>query len=368
MNGRERLITALSLAVPDRVPHWELAYNEESVIKIAAHFTDDLPTPGYIQTMDIENRIKLINALNLFVEKLDIDGLTLRIFPAADILDDEHVRDDWGVTYRLSPVGEATVIDGPIKKQADLDSYQPPHISESDLTALSYCAEHFDNQRALVLSLQCPFRRSWNLLGGMDKLFMAYLENPGLVHRISRIVTDYTIEALEMGIRLGADIISLDGDLAHNTNLLISPRHFREFIKPYYIEIIEKIHQKGIKVFKHTDGNHMSIFEDLIEVGFDGIHPIQPQCMDLAEVKNKYGRRICLLGNIDCIETLVKKGTQDVEAEVQKAIEIAAPGGGYILSSSNTIHPGVNVANYIAMVKAAHRHGRYNEAGLPVTI
>jgi len=367
LNGRDRMIAALSLEIPDRVPHWELAYNESSVINIARHFTDDLPAAGYIQNLDDENKIKLINSLLLIIEKLDIDGLTLRVFPTAEIISDELFRDDWGVTFQLSPVGEAAVLDGPIKTAADLKQFRPPSIREADLLTLIYCAARFKGERALVLSLQCPFRRSWNMLGGMDKLLYAYHENPALVHQLARIATDYTIEALEMGIRLGADIISLDGDLAHNTNLLISPAHFREYLKPYYHEIVDYIHSRGLKVFKHTDGNHLKIFDDFVEIGFDGIHPIQPQCMDLAAVKEQFGKKICLMGNIDCIETLVKKDLPAVEEEVRRAIEIAAPGGGYILASSNTIHPGVKAENYIHMVKAAHRYGCYDQNGLPLT-
>jgi len=199
--------------------------------------------------MDFENKVKLINTLLLIIEELDVDGLTLRIFPASEIVDEVHIKDDWGVTFQLSPVGEATVTDGPIKKASDLKTYKRPTIQESDLMALFFCAERFKGQRALVLSVQCPFRRSWNMIGGMDKLLYAYHENPPMVHQLARIATDYTLEALELGVRLGADIISLDGDLAHNTNLLISPDHFREYIKPYYIDIVEHIHRMGLKVF-----------------------------------------------------------------------------------------------------------------------
>jgi len=368
LNGLDRMTTALSLQVPDRVPHWELAYNEASVLNIARHFTDDLPPAGYIQNMDLENKVKLINTLLLVIEELDVDGLTLRVFPASESIDNLHVTDDWGVTFQLSPVGEATVIDGPIKKFADLKNYIRPTIKEADLMALVFCAQRFKGERALVLSLQCPFRRSWNMVGGMDKLLYAYHENPPMVHQLARIATDYTLEALELGIELGADIISLDGDLAHNTNLLISPEHFREYLKPYYIELVNFIHQRGLKIFKHTDGNHLKIFDDFLEIGFDGIHPIQPQCMDLATVKKQYGNRICLMGNIDCMETLVKKDTAAVEEEVKAAIAVAAPGGGYILASSNTIHPGVKAENYIAMVRAAHQYGRYNQDGIPVSV
>jgi len=359
MNGVERMNTALSLGVPDRVPHWELAYNESSIVNIARQFTDDVPEPDYIQRMPLEEKVRLFEAVILIMEELDVDGITLRIFPESELLDGDYLRDDWGVTFMMSPYGESLVRDGPIKDEADLKNYKPPHIKESDLLALMYCVERFKGRRAIVLSVQCPFRRSWNLLGGMKYLLINYRKNPNLVHRIARIVTDYTIEALSMGVKLGADIICLDGDLAHNTDLIISPDQFRTFVKPYYIEIVEHVHRMGLKIIKHTDGNHWKIMEDFLEIGFDGIHPIQPQCLDLATVKKEVGDRICLLGNIDCMFTLVSGSIQEVEEEVKRAIEIAAPGGGYIIASSNTIHPGVKAENYIAMVKAAHKYGVY---------
>jgi uroporphyrinogen decarboxylase len=365
MNGRERVMTALSIGVPDRVPHLELAYNESSIVEIARCFTEDVPEPDYIQRMDLGSRVRLFEAALLMIEELDVDGLTLRIFPEHDVLDEKHVRDDWGVTFQLSPWGEAIVVSGPIRDESDLRGYRPPQIKESDLGALSYCVQRFKGVRANVLSLQDPFRRSWNLLGGMPELLICYGTNPSLVHQLARIVTDYTLDAVALGAELGADVISMDGDLAHETTMLMSPKHFREFIKPRYAEIVEFVHAKGLKIFKHTDGNHWKIMEDLIEVGFDGIHPIQPQSLNLAEVKREIGDRICLLGNIDCRETLVSKSTQEVEEEVIRAIQAAASGGGYILSSSNTIHPEVRAENYIAMVKATHKHGVYGTHGGP---
>jgi uroporphyrinogen decarboxylase len=364
MNSRERVLAALSLEIPDRVPHLELAYNEASILKVARCFTEDLPEPDYIQRMDLGSRVKLFDAALLLIEELDVDGITLRVFPESQVIDELHFKDDWGVTFRLSPFGEAVVIDGPVRDESDLKDYRPPRIKESDLAALSYCGRRFKGMRAMVLSMQCPFRRSWNVLGGMQHLLMSYGINPNLVHQIARLVTDYTLEALELGVKLGADVISLDGDLAHETNMIMSPDHFREFLKPYYAEIVEFVHARGLKIFKHTDGDHWKIMEDLIELGFDGIHPIQPQSLDLTEVKKEIGDRICILGNIDCRETLCTKSIREVEAEVIRAIEAAAPGGGYILSSSNTIHPGVKAENYIAMVKATHEHGVYGTHGL----
>ncbi len=81
--------------------------------------------------------------------------------------------------------------------------------------------------------------------------------------------------------------------------------------------------------------------------------------MDLKSVKKHCGDEVCLLGNIDCIELLPSGTEAEVEEAVKQAIRDAAPGGGYILCSSNTIHPGCRPENYIAMVKATHKYGSY---------
>ena len=126
---------------------------------------------------------------------------------AASIRD--HVRDDWGVTFLLSPHGEAVVVGGPIENASDLKGYQPPRIDKSDLMGLSFCVGRFKGARAAVLSVQDPFRRSWNLVGGMPNLLIRYRSDPDLVHQIARIVTDYTLEALD----LGAELVIFDHNL-----------------------------------------------------------------------------------------------------------------------------------------------------------
>ena len=73
--------------------------------------------------------------------------------------------------------------------------------------------------------------------------------------------------------------------------------------------------------------------------------------------------RACVLGNIDC-RNLLPYGTQEeVERAVKETIEQAAPGGGYVLSSSNSIHPGCKPENYLAMVRAAHKYGTALDRG-----
>jgi uroporphyrinogen decarboxylase len=81
--------------------------------------------------------------------------------------------------------------------------------------------------------------------------------------------------------------------------------------------------------------------------------------MDLGVAKEKYGEKICLLGNVNAGPTLCFKTPEDVRQEVKECIRKAGVGGGYICSSSNSIHSGVKPENYVAMVKAIREYGVY---------
>jgi len=98
---------------------------------------------------------------------------------------------------------------------------------------------------------------------------------------------------------------------------------------------VDRAHALGLKVIRHSDGNLWSIMDILIDTGYDGLNPLEPQAgMDLKKVKDAHGDTICLLGNIDCKELLPSGTTAEVEDAVKQAIDVAAAGGGYIVCSS----------------------------------
>ena len=113
-------------------------------------------------------------------------------------------------------------------------------------------------------------------------------------------------------------------------------------------------------VIKHSDGNIWPLLDMIVEAGADAINPLEPSAgMDIAEVKAKYGRQVCLVGNIDCGDLLSHGTPEQVEAAVKQCIADAGPGGGFILSSSNSIHSSVKPENFVAMVRATHKWGGY---------
>ena len=360
MNGRERIQTALERGQPDMVPIWEMAYNEASIIGIARHFLaeEELPAPKLNMDMTDTERFQLLNGLITFVRELDLDGVTAVSLAPRERLDQEHIRDAIGVVYHLSEVGEPYPVDGPIREAADLAGFRMRTPMDTDFLMLDLLRATFPD-RSVAYHMPATFKLSWTLRGSMERLLMDYILNPHLVHDLARIVTNHCFEVIDKAFEKGADFIACEGDLAHNPGPLMSPRHYEEFIGPYHREICEYVHKHGGKIIKHSDGNLTPLVPGLLKAGFDGIHPIQPQCMDIGETKKEFGPQACILGNIDCSYLLVFGTPDEVRQSVKETIAKAAPGGGYIISSSNSIHPGCRPENYLAMVEAARAYGRY---------
>ena len=361
MTGKGRILKALSLEQPDRVPLFELAYNESSIIGIAQHFTDRLPPPKAVADMTPEELLMIFDALVLFINELDIEGVATRELKQEHPLGEGFFRDKWGITFKRNPFGLAFPMEGPIGSASDLKSYKPPKPdADVDLMMLGMAKARFGDERAVVFCTHDCFVLPWQLRGGMDRLLIDYIENPALAHDLARLSIDYHMEEVLAALDAGADAVVFEDDIAFNANTLMSPAQFDEFIGPYQKELVDVVHQKGGKAIKHTDGNIWPVLDRFIDIGFDGIHPLQPQAgMDLRTVKEHCGEKVCLLGNIDCSELLPNGTEEEVEQAVKRAIEDAAPGGGYIMTSSNTIHPGCRPENYLAMVRAARQHGTY---------
>jgi uroporphyrinogen decarboxylase len=174
------------------------------------------------------------------------------------------------------------------------------------------------------------------------------------------MVVDFSIEIGKVTIDMGVDVIEISNDSGYVSGPTLSPKLFHEFITPTLERQVRAFKRKGAIVFVHCDGNVYPILDDMVSAGIDGWHAIEPQAgMDIGYVKEKYGDRTCLIGNIDVSHTLPFGSEEDVVREVKERINLAAPGGGYILSSSNSIHRGVKPSNAIAMYRADRKYGVY---------
>jgi len=359
MNGKDRVLKALNNKQPDRVPVLETDIAPINIIRLARLLSEE-PIDISDDEAKVEDSDKLADLYCYVIDKLGLDATCIDISQGLKNIDSKTVQDKFGSIYGRSPHGIPYIIEGAIKESSDLKGFDMvSKLKDKDFNKVQYITGKVGDSKFHFMFISDPFKLSWQLRGGMQNLLIDYITNPDFVYELSRITTDYVLEAIDSASSLGIDGIFFPGDLAGESSLIISPEHYRKYLKPYHLEIIEHVHNKGLKIIKHSDGNIWPILDDFIEIGFDGIHPIQPQSMDIVEVKEYLSGRACIVGNIDCRNLLPYGSKEEVEKSVKETIDKIAPGGGYIASSSNSIHPEVKPENYIAMVNAVHKYGNY---------
>lgn len=338
MNGLQRFLIALKRQEPDRVPVWELIIDEPAIKGLH----------GDISYAD-------------FIKREELDAITVVTDGKKKWLDHLTYYDEWGILWKVEPNGIAYPIGGPIKTEKDLENYRLPDPDANwRFNSLKEIVKRFKGDKAIIFLGHEVFEFSSYLLGGMDKLFPKYITDPEFVKRLSEIVWSYQSKILENAAKEGVDILLTGDDYAGHMGPLMSPTHFEEFVFPYLRKAVGVAKKYNLPFIKHTDGNLWKIIDMIVNAGIDALHPIEPLAgMDIGEIKEKYGHKIAVVGNVDCSHVLPRGNKEEIVEAVKETIAKASPGGGHILSSSNSIHPGVKPENYKYMLEAARDYGQY---------
>ena len=206
-----------------------------------------------------------------------------------------------------------------------------------------------------------PFQYASDLRG-MEHFMMDMVMKPNLAGALINKIADtycglYKSYLAACGDHI--DMIELPGDdYAGNKNLIISPGMFREFIKPAVKRMIVTIrdHNPDIKVMLHSDGAIAPLIPDLIEIGVDVLHPLEPlEATDQAAIKRKYQGEIVFLGGVGITHAL-RGRPENVVAEVERVFKSLVPGGGYIFAPSNHLQADIPPENVALLFKTAIEH------------
>lgn len=249
--------------------------------------------------------------------------------------------------------------EGVITNWEQFERYPWPSADDFDLSKWDALDKMLPPGMKAILLLGKIYTPVWMYMGA-EVFFQALESNEELVAAIFEKVGQIQYETFLRVVEhpcVGA-VVHPD-DIAHNTGLLVHPRHLRKYLFPWYKKMSEVCRDRGIGHVFHSDGDCTEAMDDLIECGFNGFHPVQPNAMDIVEVKKKWGKRLCLMGNINLDSTLTLGTPEDVRAEVYERIRTIGPGGGYMVSSSNSITDYVPLENMKAMIDATFEFGRY---------
>lgn len=255
MNGRERVISVLEGRIPDRIPHFEWSI-VDSIIQQANVW----PKLGW-SYVD-------------FVDFLDIDAVVAWPLYETTEVASNLFKDEIGIVRMQGQEDYAMPIDSfaPIKTKSDLDRFRFPDPGKTLCwLQLRNLVKRYKGEKAIIMKLRDVF--SWpRELRGYENFMIDILLDPEMVKELIRISVEYTKKQATIAVEIGAEIIVTADDIATNSGLLFSPTAFRDYFLPKYRELVHFIKEQGAFVIKHSDGNVMSIIDDLVESGIDCLY------------------------------------------------------------------------------------------------
>lgn len=234
----------------------------------------------------------------------------------------------------------------------------PWHAAEIDYKQLEDVQELLPEGMKVLAINGKIFTLTWMLMG-FENFCMKLMLEPELVQDVLEKVADIHFRAL--GTILSKEFVGavrVTDDLAFGSGPIVAPELFKRFVLPWYRKMADKCHERGRLFIMHTDGDVSELMEDLIDIGVDVLHPVDPTCMDIFKVKRKWGARISLNGNVP--NEMLRNGTaEDVRRYTIRLLKEVAPGGGYFLGAGNSVPDWSNFENYMIMRETAIKEGAY---------
>jgi uroporphyrinogen decarboxylase len=229
-------------------------------------------------------------------------------------------------------------------------------IPDSRFESTKYMAEH---AKDMFLMAKVP-----DLIPSYRSFYAKFMEmmavDEDLTQRLCDIYLKYGLAVVKKYKELGLDCVMIATDWAASNGPIFAPSLLRKYLIPQIQGICKYCHDNNMLVLKHTDGNIMQFAEDFFAMDIDGYQSVDPGAgMDIALVKQKYGHKVLLMGNVDCARTLPYGTTEEVIEETKSVMRKASKGGGHIVSSSNTIGFPTTKRNFFTMVETVHKFGSY---------
>lgn len=325
MTAAERAICALNLGVPDEIPTFELEFQLSEEFFGYPLSSEVLKNPGNYTPKEIEKAA--CDLADRFARvygdgtAYDIGGAALSGNPDCDSRK--------GLDYCIIPV------------------YHPFWGDPGSPVTKAFrkrLREHFGNTRLFGGHGDGTFE----IPNGNDMYEFAYriADEPEAVHGDAERRCADAIERNKRQHEAGLDVALMCADYCYNSGPFLSPAMFDEFITPYLARIIESGRENGMFMIKHTDGNIMPIIDSLVQCRPHALHSLDPMAgVDIKKVKELYGGRIALCGNVHC--AALQTGTEeDVRESALYCLEHGSKGGGYIFCTSNVPFKGMPPERY----------------------
>ena len=249
----------------------------------------------------------------------------------------------------------------PLEGDATLEEIKkyPFPILNDDISEVSRFVQGIQAQGLAVMGgMMCSvWEQAWYLRSMEDMMVDLLTEDERAIALLDR-TRDFACERARFYAQAGVDILHVADDIGMQAAPMMAPDLWRKWIKPRCAEIILVAcdAKPDILIRYHSCGYSLPFIEDLIEIGVDILNPIQPECMDLAELHRRYGDRLSFWSTIGTQHILPFGTPEDVRAAVRRDLDICGEQGGIVISPTHMVEPEVPWENLEAMRLAAKEY------------
>ena len=225
---------------------------------------------------------------------------------------------------------------------------------------------HRETSYALMGNFCAHIFAGGQLLRGFEQFLVDLIANPTLAEAIMDALADAYVRRFEryaQAVGPYVQVINVNDDLGTQDAPQVSPRLYRQRIKPYHARLYQYMKSRcTAAIFLHSDGAIAPLIPDLIDAGVDILNPIQVSArgMDPAELKREFGKDLCFWGGGCDTQHILPFGTpQQVSEEVKRRLDALMPGGGFVFTTVHNIQPEVPPENVMAMYETVWKFGIY---------
>ncbi len=350
MNGKERIETALSGGIPDRVPYFDFLMSrrflKETVGRSPSLYRSEEIVPCCLRA------------------ELDAAWIPAEGFMGCEYQEGlpERYADEFGTVFRRTP--SSWPVNAPvqtaIRNPEELENYRFPPVGNDRTKDVRKAVELAGGQIGVFAGIQGPLRSAW-FLYGYKNICYQLADDPLPLTRLFQQSVDFYGEIAGQLKGSGISGIFISEDMGFLTGAFFSADVFRKVIFPYQKMLADAVRSHGLRVILHSDGNLNRILGDLFAMGYDAYHPFERKAqMDIFSVRERYPDAV-LFGNIDSKSVLAEGDMEAICRDAKECIEKLGRNGRYVLCSDHSIHDGIDPATIQKLISFVKSEGRYED-------
>ena len=374
MTGRERILAAIRHEAPDRVPisprvgAWLTAEYGDASIGTQMEKLPDMDvmhivgdgTPNYLDSYPDEYDLPEVQVDQRRYQEGDVRVVERTFHTPAGDLSDRTVIPPAGGGYGVSPNPFKT--EHLVKGPEDLDALSYVfHEVNTDFDFLQDYGEQVGDRGVVMVCIRGALDHHAGFARGVQDLMTDYYDDRAFFDDLLWMFHRRSLAQARAALEGGAEFI-FGSWYFHSLSVGWSPAIFERVFVPQIQEHVALAHSYDAYYDYYDDGKLKGSMEMIARTGVDVLETCTPPPVgdfDLATAKQRIGDRTTLKGYVDLLY-VVKHGTPAlVERTVREAMEVARPGGGFIIGSSDSFREGTPRENIAAYFEACKRYGVY---------